>query len=104
MASATLAMSGPSALGELPDHRLEGERHVGAGVTVGDRVDVEPVDLLLVGAQGVPVGRDNRRPDSPAVQALQRPHSGDANAGGPAWDRLRANRVEVVVCVDGSGL
>ena len=29
---------------ELGDHRLEGERHVGAGVAVGHRVDVEPVD------------------------------------------------------------
>ena len=42
---------------ELADHRLERERHVGAGVAVGHRVDVEAVQLVLVGAQRVAVGR-----------------------------------------------
>ena len=30
-------------------HRLQGEGHVGAGVAVGDGIDVEPVQSLLVG-------------------------------------------------------
>ena len=38
---------------QLRAHRLERERHVGAGVAVGHRVDVEPVELLLVRAHGV---------------------------------------------------
>ena len=42
-----------SAVAELGAHRLERERHVRAGVAVGDRVDVEPVQLFLVGAQRV---------------------------------------------------
>ena len=33
---------------ELLAHRLEGEGHVGAGVAIGHRVDVEAVQLLLV--------------------------------------------------------
>ena len=39
---------------ELVDHRLEGQGHVRAGVAVGDRIDVEPVELLLVGPERVP--------------------------------------------------
>ena len=42
-----------SAVAELGADRLERERHVGAGVAVGHRVDVEPVQLLLVRADGV---------------------------------------------------
>ena len=47
-------------------HRLEGERHVGAGVAVGHRVDVEPVQLFLVRAERVAeaqhaLGADPRR-------------------------------------------
>ena len=42
-----------SAVRQRRAHRLERERHVGAGVAVGDRVDVEPVQLLLVRAHGV---------------------------------------------------
>jgi hypothetical protein len=37
-------------------HRLQGQGHVGAGVAVGDRVDVEPVEPLPVPAQQVSVG------------------------------------------------
>ena len=44
---------------ELPDHRLEGERHVGAGVAVGHGVDVEAVQLVLVGAECVAIGGDD---------------------------------------------
>ena len=40
---------------QLADHRFEGQRHVGAGVPVGHRVDVEPVDVALVQPQGIPV-------------------------------------------------
>ena len=43
------------AVADLGAHRLERERHVGAGVAVGDRVHVEPVQLLLVRAQDVAV-------------------------------------------------
>ena len=42
-----------SAVPQLGAHRLERQRHVGAGVAVGDRVDVEAVQLLLVRAQRV---------------------------------------------------
>ena len=41
--------------------RLEGEGHVGAGVAVGHRVDVEPVDAGLVGAPARP-----RKPETTA--------------------------------------
>jgi hypothetical protein len=40
---------------ELPPHRLHGEVHVGAGVAVRDRIDVEGVDLVDVDSE--PVGR-----------------------------------------------
>ena len=40
---------------ELRAHRLERERHVRARVAVGDGVDVEPVQLFLVGPQGVAI-------------------------------------------------
>ena len=40
---------------ELADHRFEGQGHVGAGVPVGHRIDVEAVDVGLVQPQGVPV-------------------------------------------------
>ncbi len=64
--------------GQLPYHRLEGERHVRPGVTVGDRVDIEPVDGFLVGAQDVPIG-DDRGDEVFRLQALQRLHGRDAN-------------------------
>jgi hypothetical protein len=50
-----LAHCGEIAVGtlELGHHRLERQRHVGAGVAVGDRVHVEAVDAFLVGSQGV---------------------------------------------------
>ena len=38
----------------------EGERHVGPGVAVGHRVDVEPVDALLVRGRGRPGTRPRR--------------------------------------------
>jgi hypothetical protein len=38
---------------QLGRDRFEGERHVGAGVTVGDGIDVEPVQLFLVHAQRI---------------------------------------------------
>jgi hypothetical protein len=41
----------------------DGEEHVGAGVAVGDRVDVEGVDLLTRRGQGV--GRDVHEPRDP---------------------------------------
>ena len=40
---------------ELADHGLEGQGHVGAGVAVGHRVDVQAVDVALVQPEGVPV-------------------------------------------------
>ena len=53
----TAAMSGWRGL-DLGDHRLEGQAHVRAGVAVGHRVDVEPVDRLAVRRQGVSIRRD----------------------------------------------
>ena len=44
---------------DLGAHRLERQRHVRAGVAVGDRVHVEPVELLLVAAERVAVGGDD---------------------------------------------
>ena len=44
---------------ELIGHRLEGQSHVGAGVTIGHRVDVEAVDELLMGTEPVPKGGDD---------------------------------------------
>ncbi len=40
---------------QLADHGFEGQRHVGAGVPVGHRVDVEAVDVTLMQPEGVPV-------------------------------------------------
>ena len=45
--------------GQLVDDRFERERHVGAGVAVGHRVDVEAVQLFLVVAQHVAVRGDH---------------------------------------------
>ena len=45
--------------GQLVDDGFERERHVGAGVAVGHRVDVEAVQLFLVVAQHVAVGGDH---------------------------------------------
>ena len=42
---------------ELRDHGLDGEGHVRPCVPVGNRIDVEPVDRLLVRSQQV---RDTR--------------------------------------------
>ena len=43
---------------ELGDHGIERSGHVGAGVAVGNRVDVEPIDALGVDLQGVAEGDD----------------------------------------------
>ena len=53
---ADLGQAGPGldAL-ELADHGFEGQRHVGARVPVGHRVDVQAVDVGLVQPEGVPV-------------------------------------------------
>ena len=40
---------------ELGDHGLEGQGHVGAGVAVGHRIDVQAVDVGLVEPEGVAV-------------------------------------------------
>ncbi len=47
--------------GELGHHRLQGQRHVGARVAVGHRVDVQGVERLLVESKHMPVGRHRRR-------------------------------------------
>ena len=44
---------------ELLDHRLEREGHVRAGVAVGHRVDVQPVQRLLMDAQRIPEAGDD---------------------------------------------
>src|SRR6266851_1818928 len=46
-----LADLGGVRLFHVLDRRLEGEQHVGAGVAVRDRADVEPVDLFVVGRE-----------------------------------------------------
>ena len=51
----------PVEAGQLGHHRLQGQRHVRAGVAVGHRVDVQGVERLLVEPQDVPVGRHRRR-------------------------------------------
>ena len=45
---------------ELLAHRAQGERHVRARVAVGNGIDVEPVDHLAVGGQGIAVADDQR--------------------------------------------
>ena len=60
---------------ELGDHRLEGQGHVGAGVTVGDGVDVETVDRVLVRPQEVAEGGD-RRPQVVSAEELAGRHGG----------------------------
>ena len=73
------AQVGPVAIAELGHHRLQRQRHVGPGVAVGDRIDVQPVDRLLMGPQGVPVGHHHRS-QVVGSEALERPHKdGDAN-------------------------
>ena len=65
---------------ELPHHRLQGQRHVVARVPVGDREDVQIVDLLAAGFELGVRGLDDpaealdrrighRRPDYPAERA-----------------------------------
>ena len=54
---------GRSCRAQLVAGRGDGEEHVGAGVAVGDRVDVEGVDLLTRRGQGV--GRDVDEPGDP---------------------------------------
>ena len=80
MALHTAAMSGPSdgrlaagpevgvvqvgqalELGQLGHHRLHGEGHVGPRVPVGDGIDVQPVDGVLVEAQDMAVGGQGPR-------------------------------------------
>ena len=59
MARQAAARSGDSSPASLGGDRLQGEGHVGAGVAVGHRVDIEPVDELLVAPQAVPEGADD---------------------------------------------
>ena len=61
-------------------HRLEGQRHVRAGVAVGDRVDVQPVQLVLVGAQRVPEPGDGL-PQIEGGQPLEESPSGAHRTG-----------------------
>ena len=58
---------------ELGHNRFEGESHVGAGVSVGYRVDIEPVQLLLVRPQRVAVAQ-NDLAQVRSVKALQCGH------------------------------
>ena len=60
-------------------HRLEGERHVGAGVAVGNRVHVEPVQLLLVRAHGVAEAQEGLA-QIRGPQARQRRHPGQTSS------------------------
>jgi large subunit ribosomal protein L28 len=59
----------------LADGR-EGEGHVRAGVAIGDRVDVELVDALLVRVEGVAVAQDHG-PQVLGTEARQRRHRRD---------------------------
>ena len=58
---------------QLGAHRLERQRHVRTGVAVGHRVDVEPVQLLLVRAQCV-TESEHRLAQICGGQAGQRRH------------------------------
>ncbi len=60
--------------------RFERERHVGAGVAVGDRVDVEPVQLLLVRAERVAEPQQGLA-QVRCAQAVQRRHRGQTSYG-----------------------
>ena len=55
-------------------NRVDGEAHVGAGVAVGDGVDVQAVDGVLMGSERVPVvGDDGLQVACP--QPLERLHA-----------------------------
>jgi hypothetical protein len=68
---AAASVDGP----ELGHDRLEGERHVGAGVAVGHRVDVEAVDVRLVGPQRVAV-LAHRVAQGDGVESVEHGHDG----------------------------
>ncbi len=53
--AADLVDSGPVQALELRDDGLEGQRHVRTRVPVGYRIDVEPVDVLLMEPESVPI-------------------------------------------------
>ncbi len=69
--------------GQLLAHRTDGEGHVGAGVAVGDRIDVEPVDRLAVAGEGVPVALDDR-PHGGGVESIERRRHRAGIVGGDA--------------------
>ena len=71
---------------EAGHHRLQGEGHVGAGVAVGHRVDVEPVEPVLVGPQGV-TEADDAGPQVLGVEPVERLHRPDRRPPdqGRAW-------------------
>ena len=68
---------GAGGLVDLFAHRAQREGHVGAGVAVGDRVDVQPVDGLTVGGQGVPIaGHDGAEGGGVELRPGARPRHG----------------------------
>lgn len=62
---------------ELGHDRLQREGHVAPGVAIGHRIDVQPVDALLVGCEGIPEGGD-RPPEVVGAQPLEGRHGGAA--------------------------
>ncbi len=73
----------PVGVAELGAHRLERQGHVRARVPVGHRVDVEPVQLLLVGAERVAVADDDTSQGRPVedVEHRQACHPADGTSG-----------------------
>ena len=67
---------------ELGANRFEGERHVGAGVAIGDGVDVERVDHFLVTKKQV-TERCNDSSDFLRAKSLGHRHGGNGRRSAP---------------------
>ncbi|CAB4608633.1 unannotated protein [freshwater metagenome] len=72
-----------SCIGELGHDRGEGERHVRAGVPIGYRVDIEPVDGLAVSRQSIGIAPDCL-PEVIGGEAIERSHRPRHYLSGPA--------------------
>ena len=81
----------PRGVADLGAHRLERQRHVGPGVAVGHRIDVEQVELVLVAPERVAVAHHDLG-ERGAVERSERGHRGaivvsDPFPSGLAWVR-----------------
>ena len=85
--------------------RLDGERHIGPGVAVGHRVDVQAIDDVLMGTQQIRVGGDRRTQFARRTASTERSSLANAtmvirfNPAAPAGARdLRRMFIMASVC------